>query len=89
MGCSASVYDNDGYSAMTHMVEKMPNIALEALSQFLAVDSLGKRKSYYLAPLEGDPKNPTDQKTVLQVNDNCLLNAWVSVNRLKNRNGSV
>ena len=70
IGCPAAAYDNDGYSVMAHMVEKMPNIALEALSQFVHVNTLGGKKSYYLAPLEFDPKNSfemSDKKNALQV----------------------
>ena len=64
-----AAYDKDGYSAMAHMVEKMPNVALEALSQFLEVNTLVKMKSYYLAPLEFDPRHAKnkDQKTTLEV----------------------
>ena len=73
IGCPAASYDKYGYSAMAHMVEKMPNIALEALSQFADVDQKCDMKSYFLAPLEFDTNNSMetwDQKNALQVSGN-------------------
>ena len=80
IGCPAAAYDKDGYSAMAHMVEKMPNIALEALSQFISVTSSCDKKSYYLAPLEFNPNSSQgawDQKTALQVKGE-VWKTWVN-----------
>jgi len=48
----AGVYDGKGNSAMAHMVEKMPNVAYAALSQFYIDDKALRRKYYYLNQLE-------------------------------------
>ena len=55
---------------MALMVEKMPNIAMEALSQYVSVNTKAESKTYYLAPLEWNPNDPDadrDLKTTLEV----------------------
>ena len=58
----AGVYDIKGNSAMSHMVEKMPNVAYAALSQFYVDDKALRRKYYYLNQLES-LKNGKEMKT--------------------------
>ena len=51
-GAPAAVYDDEGISCLTLMVEKMPMIALEALEQFFTEDRALRKKFYYLNYLE-------------------------------------
>eukprot|EP00795_Rhopilema_esculentum_P002084 gene2084-17654_t len=70
IGCPAAVFNKRGYSAMTLMVEKMPNIAMEALYQYVSVNTKAESKTYYLAPLEWNPNDPDadrDLKTTLEM----------------------
>ena len=51
-GAPAAVYDDEGISCLTLMVEKMPMIALDALDQFYSEDRALRKKFYYLNYLE-------------------------------------
>ncbi|XP_066927224.1 uncharacterized protein [Clytia hemisphaerica] len=51
-GAPAAVYDDEGTSCLTLMIEKMPMIALEALDQFYSEDRALRKKFYYLNYLE-------------------------------------
>lgn len=51
-GAPAAVYDDEGNSCVTLMVEKMPGIAAEALEQFFTEDRALRKKFYYLNYLE-------------------------------------
>lgn len=51
-GAPAAVYDDEGNSCVTLMVEKMPGIAAEALEQFYTEDRALRKKFYYLNYLE-------------------------------------
>ena len=53
-GAPAGVYDDGGTSALTLMVEKMPDVAKIALGQFEMVDKALRKKYYYLNYLESD-----------------------------------
>lgn len=48
------MYDDGGTSALTLMVEKMPDVAKIALGQFQMVDKALRKKFYYLNYLETD-----------------------------------
>lgn len=67
----AGVYDDKGTSAMTHMVEKMPNVAYAALAQFYVDDKALRRKYFYLNQLESEKNqkatNKNYAKTALEV----------------------
>ena len=77
----AGVYDGKGNSAMAHMVEKMPNVAYAALSQFYIDDKALRRKYYYLNQLESgkDEKElgQNNAKTALEVEPFLFLNIFV------------
>ena len=51
-GAPAGIYDDCGTSALSLMIEKMPDVAKEALGQFQMVDNALRRKYYYLNYLE-------------------------------------
>ena len=51
-GAPAGIYDDCGNSALSLMVEKMPDVAKEALGQFQQVDKALRRKYYYINYLE-------------------------------------
>lgn len=53
-GAPCGVYDDCGTSALTLMVEKMPDVAKIALGQFEMVDKALRKKYYYLNYLESD-----------------------------------
>ena len=49
------VFDNEGISCISHLIEKMQNVAYQALNQFI-VTKLG-RTEIYLGYLENDPNS--------------------------------
>ena len=51
-GAPAAVYNDEGISCLTLMVEKMPLVALDALDQFFSEDRALRKKFYYLNYLE-------------------------------------
>lgn len=51
-GAPAGVYDDTGTTCLTHMIEKMPDVAAEALDQFQIVDKASRTVRYYLSYLE-------------------------------------
>ena len=51
-GAPAAVYNDEGISCLTLMVEKMPLVALDALDQFYSEDRALRKKFYYLNYLE-------------------------------------
>ncbi|XP_066918274.1 transient receptor potential channel pyrexia-like [Clytia hemisphaerica] len=62
----AGVYDDTGTTCLAHMIEKMPDVAAEALEQFQKVDKASRTVRYYLSYLETEKwnmlrakKNPT------------------------------
>lgn len=55
IGVPVGTFDDTGMSTMAHMVEKMPHIAVDALDQFLHVDTAFRKEYYYLNYLEYNP----------------------------------
>ena len=51
-GAPAGVYDDTGQTCLTHMIDKMPEVASEALEQFQKVDKASRTVRYYLSYLE-------------------------------------
>ena len=84
----AGVYDSKGNSAMAHMVEKMPNVAYAALSQFYIDDKALRRKYYYLNQLEScrDEKEmgQNHAKTALEVEPFLFLNIFAIFHKFTN-----
>lgn len=54
-GAPAGVYDCSGTSCLSLMIEKMPQIAVEAVEQFHLLDLAFRKHYYYLSYLEPDP----------------------------------
>ena len=52
LGAPVGVYDDTGTSCLTHMIEKMPDVASSALDQFRKVDKASRTIYYYLSYLE-------------------------------------
>lgn len=55
-GAPAGVYDSSGTPCLSLMIEKMPQIAIEAVEQFHLLDRAFRKHYYYLSYLEPDPK---------------------------------
>ena len=53
-GAPAGIFDDGGTTTLTLMVEKMPDVAKVAISQFQLVDKALRKKYYYLNYLERD-----------------------------------
>lgn len=77
-GAPVGVYDDGGTSALTLMVEKMPDVAKIALGQFEVVDKALRKNYFYLNYLEcetwkkkstlhGKPFKKSFAKTPLEV----------------------
>eukprot|EP00795_Rhopilema_esculentum_P015771 gene15771-7069_t len=62
-GAPVGIYNDVGISALSIMVEKMPDVAKLALEQFQQIDNAIRRKYYYLNYLEVETwrKNRTDK----------------------------
>lgn len=54
-GAPAGVYDTSGTSCLALMIEKMPQVAIEAAEQFHLLDRAFRKHYYYLSYLEPDP----------------------------------
>ena len=55
IGVRVGVFDNMGMAAISYMIQKMPNVAYEALNQFHDED-IGRRRDYFhLNYLERNP----------------------------------
>jgi hypothetical protein len=52
-GAPAGVYDNLGNSALSLLIEKIPEVALIALDQLHTTDNINRREFYFLNYLEG------------------------------------
>ncbi|XP_066925009.1 uncharacterized protein [Clytia hemisphaerica] len=59
-GAPAGVYDSSGTPCLSLMIEKMPNIAIEAVEQFHLLDLAFRKHYYYLSYLEPDPHYMVD-----------------------------
>ena len=55
-GAPAGVYDSSGTACLSLMIEKMPQIAIEAVEQFHLLDRAFRKHYYYLSYVEPDPK---------------------------------
>ena len=64
IGAPAGVYDNNGNSALTCLLEKIPSVAYRALEQFRTSKISLKQSHMYLSHLETDTsvKNPKAEK---------------------------
>eukprot|EP00795_Rhopilema_esculentum_P002479 gene2479-18141_t len=52
LGVAAAVYDDQGNSAVSLMIEKMPDLAVQALDQFIVEDKPNRKIYFYLCSLE-------------------------------------
>ena len=52
-GAPAGVYDDVGNSAISLLIEKIPEVALLALDQLHTTDYINRREYYFLNHLEG------------------------------------
>ena len=52
-GAPAGVYDSHGNSALSLLIEKIPEVALIALDQLHTTDYINRREFYFLNHLEG------------------------------------
>ena len=52
-GAPAGLYDNLGNSAISLLIEKIPEVALLALDQLRTTDYINRREYYFLNHLEG------------------------------------
>ena len=62
-GAPAGVYDNLGNSALSLLIEKVPEVALIALDQFHTTDYINRRDFYFLNYLEGAKLKCESEKT--------------------------
>jgi hypothetical protein len=60
-GAPAGVYDDLGNSALSLLIEKIPEVALDAMHQFHSVDTINRKEFYFLNYLEATKL--TEQKT--------------------------
>ena len=54
-GAPCGVYDSSGTPLLSLLIEKMPQIAMEAIEQFHFLDRAFRKHYYYLGSLEMDP----------------------------------
>ena len=67
-GAPAGVYDNVGNSALSLLIEKIPEVALEAMDQFHSVDTVNRKEFYFLNYLEGRKfEQKTPARTPLEI----------------------
>ncbi|XP_046851856.1 alpha-latrocrustotoxin-Lt1a-like [Xenia sp. Carnegie-2017] len=68
-GAPAGVYDELGNSALSLLIEKIPEVALSALDQFHSVDMINRKELYFLNYLEGNKlrKKKTPARTPLEI----------------------
>lgn len=61
-GAPAGVSDDMGNSTLSILIEKLPDVAIEALGQFHSVSIINRKEFFFLNYLEGnrlqDPKSP-------------------------------
>ena len=68
-GAPTGVYDNLGNCALSLLIEKIPEVALEAMDQFHSTDTINRKEFYFLNYLEG-PKlkeQKTPARTPLEI----------------------
>ncbi|XP_046853071.1 transient receptor potential cation channel subfamily V member 3-like [Xenia sp. Carnegie-2017] len=58
-GAPAGVYDSTGNSALSLLIEKAPQVAMEALGQLHSIDHISRREYFFLDHLEGARLNDT------------------------------
>ena len=61
-GAPVGVYDDSGTPCLSLMIEKMPNIAIEAVEQFHNIDRAFRKHYFYLNYLEKDSKYLKEQE---------------------------
>jgi hypothetical protein len=68
-GASAAVYDSQGNSVISLLIERLPSVALKALDQFHLKDRINRKQFFYLNCLEPrrEEDAPTRAKTPLEV----------------------
>ena len=68
-GSPAGVYDNLGNSALSLLIEKIPEVALKAMDQFHSVDTINRKEFYFLNYLEGTKlkEEKTPARTPLEI----------------------
>ena len=68
-GAPAGVYDNLGNSALSLLIEKIPEVALDAMDQFHSVDTINRKEFYFLNYLEGTKlkEQKTPARTPLEI----------------------
>lgn len=68
-GAPAGVYDNSGNSPLSLLIEKAPQVALEALGQLHSADNISRREYFFLDRLEGARLNesPSAVRSPLEV----------------------
>ena len=68
-GAPAGVYDNLGNSALSLLIEKIPEVALDAMDQFHSVDTINRKEFYFLNYLEGTKlqEEQTHARTPLEI----------------------
>ena len=69
IGAPAGIYDNEGNSCISYLLEKMPHVAYCALHQFVVTNMSLKQSDMYLKHLENDTKGKHSmiQKSPLEV----------------------
>ena len=68
-GAPAGVYDNLGNSALSLLIEKIPEVALDAMDQFHSVDTINRKEFYFLNYLEATKlkEEKTPARTPLEI----------------------
>jgi hypothetical protein len=69
-GASATIYDNEGNSALTLLTEKMPDVAVQAMDQLYSSDNVNRKEYFSLNYLEGAKINEgrtTTARTPLEI----------------------
>ncbi|XP_028405932.1 uncharacterized protein LOC114528470 isoform X2 [Dendronephthya gigantea] len=68
-GAPAGVHDNLGNSALSLLIEKIPEVALDAMDQFHSVDTINRKEFYFLNYLEGTKlkEEKTPARTPLEI----------------------
>ena len=68
-GAPAGVYDDLGNSALCLLIEKIPEVALDAMDQFHSVDTVNRKEFYFLNYLEGTKlkEQKTPARTPLEI----------------------
>ena len=91
-GAPACVYDNLGDSALSLLIEKIPEVALTALDQFHTIDYINRREFYFLNYLEKiyvkEELQETPTRSPLEIavqNERCFKNVYMTyfINKVK------